>query len=268
MLTRKMLVASAMLAAGALYAQDIELETTESWGNPKNVKVVDGNILEMTGRTELRSSTVFEVDPAKTYKISGELRQTAGEATRTYVGFVTLDEKKRNISAWNFNAIPGTDTELVEELKPTDTTLKVKDASKWEKRTKYSRIMLGVADDYSDLPNFNYIAYEITDVKKDGDVWIATLDKPAKKAAKAGTKIRLHNSGGYMYTGGSHATKAGDDWKQFSGSIKGHGKYGYSAYKAWPPGTAYAQVLILANWNSGKSPDVLQLKDVKLEVID
>ncbi|MDD2480233.1 MAG: hypothetical protein PHS31_10115, partial [Victivallaceae bacterium] len=179
MLTRKMLIASAMLAAGALYAQDIELETTESWGNPKNVKVVDGNILEMTGRTELRSSTVFEVDPAKTYKISGELRQTAGEAARTYVGFVTLDEKKRNISAWNFNAIPGTDTELVEELKPTDTTLKVKDASKWEKRTKYSRIMLGVADDYSDLPNFNYIAYEITDVKKDGDVWIATLDKPA-----------------------------------------------------------------------------------------
>lgn len=268
MLTKKMLIASALLAVGSLYAQDIELNTAESWGSPKNVKSVDGGVLEVDGRTVLLSATTFKIDPAKIYKISGELRQAAGEKIISYIGFTILDEKKRNMTAFNFNVVVGTDTELVEDVKSTDTILKIKDGTKWIKRAVHYRVALNTADDYSDLPNFSYINQEIKDVQKDGDVWVVTLNKPAGKEAKAGSKIRLHGGGGYVYSGGVHNISAGDDWKKFSGSIKGHGKYGFSAYKAWPPGAAYAQVIILANYNSSSPSDVLQLKDVKVEVID
>lgn len=268
MLTKKMLIVSAMLAVGVLYGESIELKTTESWGSPKNIKSVGDGVLEATGRTSLISATIFKIDPTKTYKISGELRQTAGEKTRTYLGFMIFDEKKRNMSPLVFNCVRGTDTELVADLNPTDIILKVKDATKWNKPAKRFRIALNTSEDYSDLPNLSYISKEIIDIKKDGDVWVVTLEQPAQQTAKSGSKVRLHGDSGHVYTGGSHVTTAGDEWKKFSGSIKGYGKYGFSAYKAWPPGAIYARVIILGNWDSAKSPDVLQLKDVKVEVVD
>lgn len=268
MLSKKMLVASTMLAVGILYAQDIELNTAESWYKQANIKTVEDGVFEITGRTSLVSPTILKIDPAKTYKISGQLRQIAGEKIRTNIGFMGFDEKKRVLPTFTFNVIAGSDTELIEDIKPTDTTLKVKDAAKWKKYIKYSRIALNAADDYSDIPNFTYIAQEIKDVQKDGDVWVVTLDKPAGNEAKAGSKVRLHADGGYIYTGGTYVPVPGGDWEKFSGSIKGYGKYGFSAYKAWPPGTIYARIVILANWNSSSSSDILQLKNIKVEVID
>lgn len=203
MLTNKMLIASALLAVGALYAEDIELNTAESWNKQANIKSVEGGVLEVTGRKVLTSETIFEIDPAKTYKISGEFRQSVGEKIRSYFGFMVFDEKKRNMAPLTFNVVVGTDTELIEDLKPTDTTLKVKDAAKWGQSFKLSKIALNTAEDYSDLPNFNYITQEITDVQKDGDVWVVTLNKPAGKEAKAGSKVRLHGGGGFVYTGGA-----------------------------------------------------------------
>ena len=266
MLFKQTLFVSAALAFGCVYAQDIDLATPESWSNPAVIKSVEDGILEISGRRGLYSKEIFKIDPAKTYKITGEIRQTEGEPSITHIGFIPLDENKKHLTALNFNIRPNTDTEIVADCKADDTVMMVKDASKWGKVLIHERVALNTKEDYSDLPNKDYINVKIEEIKKDGDAWMVIFSAPIKKEVTAGTKIRLHRGAGYIYTGGSNRTTSGEDWKKIDGSITGHGKYGFSNYKAWPPGTAYARFVVLANYNKGEA--TLQMKNFKIEVVD
>lgn len=266
MLFKQALFVSAALAFGCVYAQDIDLGTPESWNNPKIIKSIEGGILEVNGRHNMQSKELFKVDPAKSYRITGEFRQTEGEKNVTHIGFIPYDENKKHLTALNFNIRPNTDTEIVADCKADDTVMMVKDASKWGKVLIHERVALNTKEDYSDLPNQNYVNVKIEEIKKDGDAWMIVFDGPIKKTATAGTKIRLHSSAGYIYTGGSNPLVAGEEWKKAGGTIKGHTQYGFGGYKAWPPGTAYARFVVLANYNKGEA--TLQLKNFKIEVVD
>ena len=173
---------------------------------------------------------------------------------------LVYDKNGRPINCINCATLVNTQTEVVADAKKGDTVLVVKDASKFKKSPYYS-IVAGAKQDLSDLPNRNIIASGIKDFAKDGESWKITLTKPLLKDVKAGTSVRVHSAGGYLYTAG--VKYVGKDWVTMSGKIKGIRKGVWSG-SVWPAGTAKADVIILANWNKQKTP--VQIKDVSLTI--
>ncbi|MBR4662410.1 MAG: hypothetical protein IKO93_00920, partial [Lentisphaeria bacterium] len=114
--------------------------------------------------------------------------------------------------------------------------------------------------DLSDLPNFNVLGY-VTDFVQKDNVWEVSLQYPLRAPVKAGTAVREHLRGGYLYTAG--VKFAGKDWITMSGTITGM-KNGTWNGRVWPGGAAKAQVVILVNWNNKKLET--QFKDISLTV--
>ena len=180
-----------------------------------------------------------------------------------------MNKDRKRIVGYEFNVLRNTDTELIVDCNPADTVLMVKDASKWGKISSIDRLAFHTKKDYSDLPNANYSSVAIEEVKKDGDSWMIIMAGPVGKKANIGSGVRLHRGGGHVYTGGIRRLEPNQEWLKIDGTIKGHGKFGYSNHKAWPPGTVYAQLLIHTNWNTNTDgKEVLQLRNFKVEVVD
>ncbi len=262
MLFTSLLGASMIFAAGLVHAQVIEIKTSEDWRNASNVKTLEDGTEEVTGKKLLQSKKTFEIDPAKTYKLSGEFKSAGDAKNRIYLGFIVLDAKGNQITAPMVNAVRGTDTELVEACGVSDTIIKIKDGSKWKTIAHY-RLAINAVEDYSDLPNTNLLKPATKEVKKDGDVYTVTLSEPIGKALEAGTKLRQHAGGGFLYTAGSQIV--GDKWTTLSGTITGQAKSGWNP-KIWPPATAKAQILVLVNWGANNKNMTL-LRNIKLEEV-
>lgn len=261
-----LLGASMTFAAATAQAQILEIQAPEDWVNAKSVKKLEGNEMEVVGKTLLTSKKSFKIDPAKTYRVSAEFKGGEGGPALAYLGFIVKDAKGRQVSAYMVNAVPNTYTEVVEACAATDTQIKIKDGSKW-KPAPHHRIMLNAAEDYSDLPNTTMVNMAIKEVKQDGDVYVVTLEKAVGRAIEAGTKVRLHGGGGFLYTGG--ARKIGDDWTLFSGAISsGNAKYGWNS-RIWPLTADSAEILILANWAATPDSNASTLiRNVKVEEVE
>jgi hypothetical protein len=249
-------------AATLAHGQILEIQSPEDWRNAKGVKAIENGEVEITGKATLISKKSFKIDPEKIYRISAEFKTAEGTPGMSYLGFLVRDEKGRQISAYVVNAVPNTQTEVLEAVAVTDTQIKIKDGSKW-KFQPHHRIVLNAADDYSDLPNNAMINVAIKEVKQDGDVYVVTLEKAVGKAIDAGTKIRLHAGGGYLYTGS--ARKAGNDWMTLSGTIGGIAKFGWDP-RSWPKSTATAEILILANWPNSEAKTLV--RNIKVEEVE
>ncbi len=268
MMTKKMLLMGILGVSmtAMLHAQVLELKSVEDIKTVKGLKVLEDGTLEVTGRRALFSKNLITVDPAKTYKLSGEFKSGGDQEAMTYLGFQPKDAKGRLITAPLVSPVDGTDTELAEACQAADTQIKVKDASKW-KKIAHHMIHFNVKDDLSDLPNTNRINSVIKDIVKEGDIYVITLEKPVNKALEAGTKIRLQSSGGYLYTGGMG--KVTGDWKTFSGTIKGISQKGWNP-RVWPVGTVSAEIVVLCNWQAkaADEPVVLLVRNVKVEEVE
>lgn len=250
-------------AAAPAQGQVLEVSSAADWKNPKIVKDLENGEMEAS-KGVLISKKSFKIDPAKTYRLSGEFKSTAGPSM-IYLGFVVKDARKRQMSPSLVSIVPDTWTEVLEACAATDTRIKIKDGSKW-KPTARHRIFLDAKEDLSDLPNFNMLNIAVTEVKQDGDAYVVTLEKAIGKAIEPGTGVRLHNiGGGYLYTGGYR--QVGDDWTTFSGAITGLAKYGWNP-KTWPPNTDHAEILILTDWNGKNSETMTQLRNIKVEEVE
>ena len=259
--TKFLLGAAAVIAVGTIGAQDQTLNSAADW--MKNPAASDADGLLTVSRQTILTGKKFTVDPAKTTTISFSARanQVQGNDTSWVLGgFAVFDKDGRVISCDHVAIIPGTETAVAADAAKGATTLIVKDGSKLKKGL-YHTLVAGAKKDLSDLPNRDIIARGIKEVVQKGDVWEITLTRGLLKDVKAGTVIREHSMGGYLYTAGSK--RIGKDWVTFSGKIKGSGKSGWSA-SVWPVGTAQAQFIILVNW-SNKKLDT-QFKDVVFSV--
>lgn len=72
--------------------------------------------------------------------------------------------------------MPNTDTVLADAVKKGDKVIKVKDASKWDKRN-FKIVAFNTKADLSDLPNRTFSS-NITKLEQKGDVWEITLQAP------------------------------------------------------------------------------------------
>ncbi len=267
-MTKKMLLLGILGVSmtATLHAQVLEVKSMEDVKPIKGVKITEDGSFEISARnTIVFSKESFKIDPAKTYKISGEFKSANESTVQVYLGFAPKDARNRIIGMGTVNPIAGTDTELVEACQATDTQVKVKDASKWRKLNNFV-IYYNTREDFSDLPNTNRINSNIKEIAKEGDIYVLTLEKPVGKALEAGTKIRQQGGGGYLYTGGS--PKVTGEWKTLSGTIKGLSLKGWNP-KIWPVGTVFAEVVFLGNWGAKPEENAITLvRNIKVEEVE
>ena len=132
-------------------------------------------------------STVFKLDPNKSYGLTGKFRSLDGKNHRVVLGMVQYDAKGQ-IHGVHVNTAPNSRSMLSHIGKKGDTFLLVFDASQWGPG---GMIALNAAKDDSDLPNRNLIG-PVKAVKLVGGDYQVDLASPLKKEIPSETFVRLH----------------------------------------------------------------------------
>lgn len=133
----------------------------------------------------------IEVDPSKSYELSGFFKVAAGSPpTDMTLGLRFYDAARREIGPLAASPIPSTLTELTADAHAGDRTLRIR-ATNWSLRPPY---IYGVAfnarEDLSDLPNADTI--RLVKCEAAGTAAELTLQQPLKRDCPAGMKVRLH----------------------------------------------------------------------------
>ena len=250
----------AAACAGMLSAEDLFIQSEPADFTPvkRIVKVEDA--FSVKGGAVILSAKMFTLDPAKKYEISGDFCQKGGKQVNLYLGFAPYDANGRLISSNMVNIVKNTQTEVAEDAKKGDKIIKVKDASKWNTKSKYSHIAFGAKEDFSDLPNSILLPTVKPNARQEGEVWEILLKKPLAKDIAAGTPVRQHQDGSaFIYTGGYK--KLTDQWVSMKGTISGISSFGLPWNKIWK-GTEKVKVLILLS-GADRASEVL-FRNVKV----
>ena len=257
-----LLGAAVLFAAGTLSAKEVKtFNKSADWN--KNAAVVESeNGLKASARAMLISPK-FTIDPKKSYTIKYSVcAQNIQKKDYSWClgGFEIFDKNGKSIRCVNVAIIPGTMTEVAADAAKGAQTLTVKDGSKFRKGGHFY-LLSGAKADLSDLPNNNIIGSGVKNVQKKDDVWEITLNNKLAADVKAGTVIREHHAGGYLYTAGSRNVY--DKWSTMQGKIKGYSKSGWAGSK-WPVGAVSARFIIMLNWHNRKLETLL--KDVSMTI--
>ncbi|MFA6998248.1 MAG: hypothetical protein WC198_03745 [Victivallaceae bacterium] len=241
---------SATVCTGVFAAEEV-LKLSSEGDFPSKMVEADGEQVFETVPGILKSKQAFEVDTEKTYILKGKFRNVSGKEVNLYFGFVPLDSKDGEILPQHVTRVAKSETELLEEVKPGDKIIKVKDGEAWAKATNIWVVAFNVEEDLSDLPN-RQVSPSIVSVEGNE----ITLKTPIAKAYPAGTKVRAHKLGSvYLYTAASRHPLS-DQWKEFSGKARG---------KSWRPGTAKAKILIYPHPSKDNRGAPIQFKDITVE---
>ena len=235
-----------LLAAGMLapaMAQDLIPEKNGGWQPAMESK--NGEYVFVSGKEKVLSSAVFKVDPQATYELSGKFRSDGSEPQKKllFFGAEAYGPDHRIIGSPQVNAFPGTETELARNLKAKDSILYVKDASRWDTKTRAGVVAFDVKENYADLPNYKYTPNIAKIEKKDG-VWEIKLKSPCPHACPAGTRVRQHAHGmGRNFFAASYKPVKPGQWTEVKGTISGIAPFG-AARNQWWKGTASAKICI------------------------
>ena len=264
MILRSIIIPAFLLLSGLLSAEDITFNTKKAWTGVSERNISEKNgVIRVQGRVNLVSKEIFDVQPGKTYTLTGSFKAAGAEGARLYFGFSQFDKTGKDIQTVNTNTIAWTDTVLLRAAKASDKILMVKNAAKWKKFSTCV-IVHHTSTDFKDLPNFNILENPVKAIKKiSSNEWEVTLSKSVGLDLPAGTQIRQHGGkgAGEMYTGGYMTTS--EKWKKLTGTAKGQLVKGFS-FREWAPGTVKARVCIRLNWNNSKA--VTEMKDLKLTI--
>ena len=253
------LLAMSVLAV-SLSAETVKYDLQKEFSKVK-AATVEGEVLTFKGPGSLAFPAI-KFDPAAKYTLNVDLKQVPGAKTfPVHYGFYCYDSKGRQILHHHVAITQKTATVLAADAKVGDKTITVKDASNWKKDYW---IAFNAKADLSDLPNRELVRAGKS-IEKKGDVWIVTLTTPLKKAYAAGTAVREHSSGGYIYV--QSGVKVGADWKTISGEVSGLNPLTNGGYnkKFWP-GTVTIRPMLLLNWNWSVKDSAVQVRNVNLTI--
>ena len=245
----KFLSTLAMAAlAVSLSAETIKYDLKQDFSKNRQAVVADG-VLTYTGPGTLIFQPV-KYDPAAKYTLTFEAKTTA-KVFPLYGGFYCYNKTGRLITHESVYYTEASFTELAKDAKVGDRSITVKDGSKWKKDTQ---VAFNAKKDKSDIPNYDIAKYT-TKIEKQGDVWVISLSAPLKKAYAAGTNVRQHLSGGYIYS--SIVRVPTSDWKTYTGTIDG--KY------MWV-GSVTIRPILMLNWNWQDRTGSTQIRNVSLTI--
>ncbi len=193
----------------------------------------EGFVAEKSGSTYFGEST--DIEPDAEYEISLRAKNT-GKPFSLYVGFAT------DVAAQTVHTVPGSETELVQEVTKGDTVLKVKDASGWQKGRGFFAAFRAEPVMAGDLPNRNLSKPGIKDIRRNGDIWEIELTSPSPLAAAKGEFLREHRSGSTFNFIHSQWLDSGK-WTDVKCKVKGIAAGAPEKGKFWP-GTKKGRVVI------------------------
>lgn len=264
----KFVAAAAVMSGALLYgAEVIKFPAKDAFSKSLVMKGVtvtfnEDNIL-CSGKAMLTSKKAIDIDPAKKYTLKLTAIGNDKVPTTIYVGFAMRNAKDQATDAIHWQGFANTLTEVVAEAPKGAKAIKVKDGSKWRK-FPHCVIMANAKADNSDVPNYNWVANNIVSAKQDGDVWTLELKAPLKRTLKAGTIIRQHYRGGYIYINSPKNIPANGK-VEIKGTIGGIAKdIGSFSSLRWPINAKKARLIILADWRGNKG--AVTIKDVSVTV--
>ena len=228
----------------------------------------DGSFTIAPGQS-LISTETFKVSKDLIVTFSCEYRYTPGDTKSKDIlilSYIVYGADGKPIFAYQSYRLDKTETELAAPANAGDTTLKIKDGSKWRKGQGYYAAF-NVQPDKSDLPNRDVHASPITSVSLNEDgTWSATLANPLTKSYKVGTTVGVNR-----YSTNPFAvalTLAGTDgkWKHLEASLSGYavGREPYITKKWWKGvESARGVVRFLGSQSSGAK---LEVRNVDLTI--
>jgi hypothetical protein len=180
-------------------ATSVVAESEVKW---QRVQLADDGYF-MATRNKSAISELIPVDPEKEYVVSGEFKHDKPIGL-LYFCIMPYDKDQLRIQRHHVANIPGTEMTLAKEYKAGDTSIIIKDGTKWktifdkERRKPYIAFNADHEGTFKDLPNVNTI--HMAGIKNENGEWKVDLKTPALSDYPAGTKLRLHKgSGGMMY---------------------------------------------------------------------
>ena len=176
------------------------------------------------------NAELLEINPSKKYRLDAEIRHIEGKPA-AYIGIRMLTEP-----GWKVITTPS-----VRIIRPALSTITNIDGNKitFDKpvpgAAKGLFLAFNAMPNLSDLPNFNYSAIRAI------EGCTVTVAK-VPDGVKAGSKVRLHGPGGYLY-----AKKVGTngEWNKYSITLNGIAS-SFSANSFWK-GTRYAGMVLIVN---------------------
>lgn len=271
----KNMVIAAVCASTALLCADSILTGDQlgDWqklsgaGALAEVEVDGAKVFQINGSAGLMIKKKMDIDPAKTYQVSGQFRAAPEtQAGPLYFGVIPYEANGAQILPQNVLVVAGSETQLAKDVQAEDVEIIIKDGSKWRPTGSLTiAFEIDETGKLADLPN-RKLAPIIDRIEKqeDGTAKIILKSK-INKAYPAETAVRQHAFGGsYMYTAAANAPVPAE-WKSFSGVIRGEAAAGGPSGKWWK-NTRKASIVILANYG-GKPQNSLQFKDIKLEEV-
>ena len=162
--------------------------------------------------TQQAIGEVIPIDSTRNYRLRMEIRGTSEAGATFWPILEQSDQKHLPISAFQLNAVAGTETTLLRDARAGDTELLVTDASKWQPPEQGKILAFGASADLSDLPNRN-IEYYVQKISEVDEKWLLTMNRPLQRTWTAGTTLRQHRDGGYM-TFGLQPIELNTAWQQ------------------------------------------------------
>ena len=250
---KKALFLFLVMTLAAFAAETIKLNSPEIWFKaPPRVQFDENGIsIDDKGRVTIFSAAIYDVDPFKSYTLSMTVKNNGTEPAYTLFGFVPLDANAKNIPCASVRDGRGSLTELAADAKKGDDFIIIKNAHNWNFKAGNGHVAFNAKLDYSDMPNNNVVANQTkSEMQEDGTCKVFLRTK-LNADYPAGTLVRQHYSGGYLYTAGAVNIKPGEE-KVLKGTIRGLDAPGGFNTRIWPVGTAKTKLVLYHDLNNKK----------------
>ncbi len=246
------LILSAIALSGALFADSISLQETTDWtGTTGLMKQIAPGTFSINGNGAFISKSRVSIQPEKKYEIRGEFGNPSGKINKdVYFGVVCYDKDGKVISPEQVNAVPGSDTWLIEGCTYTDQKIKIKDGGSWKVSQNHCAAF-ETNKDRSDLPNRKTTRPGIREIKKISDgIWEVTFSREIGFEYPAQTAVREHAAGAtYLYF---FAGKLPADGKAVSLPLQSN---------SLRPGTASVSIIVIL---AGDKNTPVTMKDISI----
>ena len=179
-----------VLCAAPLFGQVYDLNRPEYWKS-KQIEAVpagQGTVFSIRGETWPTAAGIelMEIDPARTYVFSAEIRTAAGKPGLAELGFWLFDGNRKPIRYVRIGGFPATDTVLAEPCSKGDRRIKVQSARQF--RRGGGAIAFGVKAGIRQEPwPESDLVSGIGKISRSGSCDIIELKNPVKKDYPAGT---------------------------------------------------------------------------------
>lgn len=224
-----------------------DAELAAKWGQGTRQNTNDKNsgsaCMEnsFTSRNFVYSPELIEIDPSKTYKLSGFFKSAEKDKKNKAMFCIRYyNSGKKEIGPFSVLPVVDTGTVLAADAKKGDKSLRIKPREWNRNKGQFYAVAFNVKDDLSDLPNLDVIS--ISDISPKDTFNEVTLGSPLIQDYLAGTKVRMHR---YLdYT--ALVNDVPGEWTEYSITISGESNAGTPALNKFWNGTKFIKICIFA----------------------